>query len=298
MLFVDIKIGYQCNNYCFFCIQGEKRTTHKAKTLQEIKDILFQEFSRGVRGVNFTGGEPTIFKTLIPAIEYAKSLGYKTIKIQSNGQTFGDLRYCVTLIKAGANLFEPSIHGYKPETHDYLVQTKGAWKKVVNGINNLKKLGQIVFINSVITKQNYKEIPLLAELLLKLNVDYFQFAFPHIGGSAKKYHEMIVPKKTEIMPYIYKAISKAKSLNKVARTEAIPFCFMKGYEYAIAEKYNPDTSIFDGEFSMSSYKNYKLNEGKAKHEKCETCIKNRVCEGPWREYPELYGWEEFTPILI
>jgi len=298
MLFVDIKIWYQCNNYCFFCIQWEKRKTHKSKTLQEIKDILFQEFSRWVRWVNFTWWEPTIFKTLIPAIEYAKSLWYKTIKIQSNWQTFWDLRYCVTLIKAGANLFEPSIHWYKPETHDYLVQTKWAWKKVVNWINNLKKLWQIVFINSVITKQNYKEIPLLAELLLKLDVDYFQFAFPHIWWSAKKYHEMIVPKKTEIMPYIYKAISKAKSLNKVARTEAIPFCFMKWYEYAIAEKYNPDTSIFDWEFSMSSYKNYKLNEWKAKHEKCETCIKNRVCEWPWREYPELYWWEEFTPILI
>jgi MoaA/NifB/PqqE/SkfB family radical SAM enzyme len=35
-------------------------------------------------------------------------------------------------------------------------------------------------INSVITKQNYKEAPQLAKLLKNLKVDYFQYAFPHI----------------------------------------------------------------------------------------------------------------------
>ena len=49
MNFVDVKIGYQCNNYCFFCIQWEKRKTHASKTLEEIKEILFTEYKKWVR---------------------------------------------------------------------------------------------------------------------------------------------------------------------------------------------------------------------------------------------------------
>ena len=297
MNFVDVKIGYQCNNYCFFCIQWEKRKTHASKTLEEIKEILFTEYKKWVRWVNFTGWEPTVHSTLLPSIEYAKLLWYKTIKIQSNWQTFWDLKYCIKIIKAWANLFEPSIHWYKAETHDYLVQTKWSWHKVVAWIHNLKKLWQVVYINSVITNQNYKEIPFLADLLIKLDVNYFQFAFPHIWWSAKKYHEMIVPKKTEIMPYIHNALLKAKKANKIARTEAIPLCFMQWFEDCVAEKYNPDTSVYDAEYTMWSYKEYKLNEGKSKSEKCKDCIKNRNCEWPWREYPELYWWDEFKPII-
>jgi MoaA/NifB/PqqE/SkfB family radical SAM enzyme len=38
----------------------------------------------------------------------------------------------------------------------------------------------MVIINSVVTKDNYKEIPELAALLIKLKVTQFQFAFVHI----------------------------------------------------------------------------------------------------------------------
>ena len=68
-------------------------------------------------------------------------------------------------------------------------------------------------------------------------------------------------------------------------------------EDCVAEKYNPDTSVYDAEYTMWSYKEYKLNEWKSKSEKCKDCIKNRNCEWPWREYPELYWWDEFKPII-
>jgi MoaA/NifB/PqqE/SkfB family radical SAM enzyme len=39
---------------------------------------------------------------------------------------------------------------------------------VIKGLINLRKLNQNIIINSVITKYNYKEIPMLAELLVKI----------------------------------------------------------------------------------------------------------------------------------
>jgi molybdenum cofactor biosynthesis enzyme MoaA len=95
MKYTDIKIWYECNNYCFFCIQWDKRKKYKSRTLDEIKNILLSEYKKGVKWVNFTWWEPTIHKTLIPAVEYAKEIWYLIIKIQSNWQTFSDLEYYV-----------------------------------------------------------------------------------------------------------------------------------------------------------------------------------------------------------
>jgi len=293
----DIKIWYKCNNHCYFCIQWNKRKKYKSKSLEEIKRLLHNEYQKWVRAVNFTGWEPTIYHTLIPSIEYAKKIWYFSIKIQSNWQNFSDLKFCINLIKAWANRFEPSIHWFKPKTHDFLVNFEWWWKKVVTWINNLKKLWQHVMINSVITKQNYKEIPKLAKLLIKLKVNSFQFAFPHIWGSAKRYSSMIVPTKTEIMSYIKEAMDIAREHWTKACTEAIPYCLMKWYEEHIQEQYQPDTSIFDAEYEMSSYNDYKINGWKSRRDKCRECLKYDVCEWPWKEYPDIFWWDEFVPIL-
>gem|GEM_PF-1569176 len=51
---------------------------------------------------------------------------------------------------------------------------------MIKGLIVLKQLNQIIIINSVITKDNYREAPELAALLLKIGVNQFQFAFVHI----------------------------------------------------------------------------------------------------------------------
>jgi hypothetical protein len=80
--------------------------------------------------------------------------------------------------------------------------------------------------------------------------------------------------------------------------EAFPFCLMQGYEWAIAEyNFMPDTTVVDAEYRTENYSDYRWNEGKGKREECRKCLKNSICEGPWKEYPEIYGWDEFIPII-
>jgi hypothetical protein len=44
-------------------------------------------------------------------------------------------------------------------------------------------------------------------------------------------------------------------------TEAIPFCLMKGYEWAIAEyNFMPETTVVDAEYRTESYAEYRWNE--------------------------------------
>lgn len=295
---VDIKIWYICNNNCYFCIQWEeKRNKYKPKKIEEIKKILQDEFDNWARAVTFTWWEPTLHKTLIDWLKYATKIWYKHRQIQSNWQTFSDINFCIKLIKAWANAFEPSIHWATPQIHDYLVQTPWAWKKVVQWIRNLKKLWQPVLINSVITKQNYKKSPLLAKLLTSLKVDYFQFAFPHIWWDAMKYRKEIVPTKTEIMPYIKEWLDIARKWWIRVHTEAIPFCLMQWYEWAVWEQYLWEATVFDAEYEIDSFTDYRLNVWKVKSKNCIRCKMFSKCEWPWIEYYDLFWWNEFEPII-
>jgi radical SAM protein with 4Fe4S-binding SPASM domain len=297
---IDLKIGFSCNNYCRFCIQGNKRDKYPDKSTKEIKATL-EKSRKEAEGVVFTGGEPAFRpKSLLEWVKYAKKIGYKSIQIQTNGRMFAYKDYCQSIIEAGANEFSPAIHGSNPQIHDYLTRAPGSWKQTVQGIKNLKSLGQYVLTNSVICKPNYKDLPNLAKLLVNLKVDQFQLAFVHINeiiAHDKKLIEETIPRYLEVEPYVKKGLRIGINAGINVMTEAIPFCFMKGYENYIAEKIIPETHVFDANFEVKNYSKYRKTQGKAKGPNCKKCKYYNICEGAWKEYPQIFGWDEFRPVI-
>ena len=296
---LDLKIGFQCNNRCFFCIQGNKRYNCPNKSDQEIKAIL-KRMKKDHDGVLFTGGEPTVRKELIDWIKYAKKLGYQSIQIQTNGRMFSYKDYCKALIKAGANEFSPALHGSNAKIHDSLTQAPGSFEQTVQGIKNLKELNQYILTNSVVTKMNYKDLPDLARLLVNLKINQFQFAFMHINeiiASSPQLIKKIVPRYKDSIPYIKKGIDIGVKAGIKVMAEAIPYCFMENYEKFISEQQIPFTSVVDNDIELSDYASYRINQGKSKGPQCKKCKYNKICEGPWKEYPKIFGWSEFKPFI-
>ncbi len=294
---IDIKITFRCNNKCDFCAQGHKRDICTDRTPQRVYADLAAAYKRGARGVVFTGGEPTMHPSVVDFVARAKKLGYQKIQLQTNGRTFAYPSLLERLRKAGANEMGPSLHGAKAETHDGLTHAPGSFLQTVSGIRNAARMGFNVITNTVITSANYRELPALAGILVKLGVTQYQFAFVHIIGSALENKKWIVPKKTEIMPWVKKGLDAGIKSGIACYTEAIPFCLMQGYENCVAERIIPEGPVADGDKFIENYGDYRRNEGKTKGPRCRTCKYFKICEGPWREYPEIYGWKEFRPVL-
>jgi len=292
---IDLKITFKCNNQCQFCVQGSKRKKFGDKNLKKVTDFLTGAWQDGYRQVVFTGGEPTLHPDFLRMVKKTKQIGF-FIQIQTNGRTFAYKNFCRQLVELGVDEFGPSIHGAKAQTHDFLTSSLGSFRQTVTGIKNLKELGQYVLTNTVITTKNYQELSTLAKLLVDLGVDQFQLAFVHILGSAKKNQGWLVPKKTTVMPYVKKALDIGVAAKKTVMTEAIPYCLMRGYEKHIAENIIPEAKILDAGFVVESYTDYRQNQGKMKGPKCKSCRYFNICEGPWREYPAIFGWDEFKPI--
>lgn len=292
---LDIKVGFSCNNLCRHCVQGEKRKLYQDKPTEQIKTELLQA-RRNCQDVVFTGGEPTIRKDLFVLVEYAQSLGYKNIQIQTNGRIFAYKRFVQEIIKAGANEFAIALHGHVPVLHDFLVGVNGGFHQTIKGMVNLRELNQRIITNTVITKPNYRNLLEIAKLLIDLGVRQYQFAFVHALGCAKTNFDSIVPRKTMVMPYVKQGLDLGIKAGIRVMTEAIPYCFMQGYEEYVAERVIPQTTIYDHNRITENFTQVRQQEGKLKADKCKKCFYYSICEGPWREYPEVFGWDEFCPV--
>ena len=292
----DLKVGYSCNNHCKFCVQGRKREFLRDKTTEEIKEIL-REARRTCNSVVFTGGEPTIRRDVLDIVSYARRLGFERIQIQTNGRMLAYKKLCRELIEAGANEFNVALHGHIPQLHDFLTSSSGSFYQTVKAIKNLKELGQKVYANTVITKSNYIHLPEIAFLLVQLGVDQFQFAFVHPLGFAEENFASIVPRMTIVIPYVKKGLDIGKRWGIKGMTEGIPYCFMHGYYEYIGERVMPSTQIFEFREEVVNFDELRCTLAKCKGPQCKLCKFYSICEGPWREYPEKFGWDEFIPII-
>jgi len=290
---IDIKITFRCNNRCKFCVQGSRREFCQDKAFYEIKTIL-RESKDNYEEVIFTGGEPTIRPDIIKLVECSKGLGYK-VHIQSNGRMFAYKEFCKRMIRAGAETFTVSVHGSDARLHDSLTGVEGSFEQTLAGIKQLQSLGVTVFTNTVITALNYRFLPQVATMLVNLGIFEYRLSFPHILGRALTNRDWIVSRKREIAPYIKKALEIGINRKRAPMTEAIPYCFLEGYVHCASENYTPETKAFDTKLTVN-FNRWRREEGKLKGPKCRECKYFQCCEGPWREYPEIFGWEEFAPV--
>lgn len=291
---VDIKVGLGCNNNCLFCVQANKRGVPDKDT--ELIKTQIKESRDNCSSIVFTGGEPTIRKDIFELVSYAKELGFNIIQIQTNGRMLAYKDFCRKMIDAGATEFSPALHGHVPELHDFLTRSEGSFNHTVQAIRNLKSLHQMVITNTVVVKPNYRNLPDIARLLVSLGVDQFQFAFVHALGNAWDNFDSIVPRVSLAAPYIKRGLQIGIDAKIPVMAEAIPYCQMSGYENYVSEKFIPDSEIQDMNYKIPDYRKTRITEGKIKFPQCEQCRYDKICEGPWKEYPEKLGSDEFQPV--
>lgn len=294
-----VVVGFACNNNCRFCVTAGKRASGDKGTA-EIKGEIEEAFAKGARELVLTGGECTIRKDIIDLVSFAKKCGFFIIQLQTNGRCFSDIEFCKRIIRAGMNEFAPALHGHTAELHDFLTRRPGSFRQTVLGIYNIRRLTKAklaILTNTVITKYNYRFLPEIANLLIKLGVYQYQFAFVHAMGNALKNFKQVVPRKTDVIPYVKKGLKAGLKMNIRVMAEAIPLCLMRGFEQCVSEFHMPSTDIWEKGYTVENFEFVRKNEAKTRFSQCKPCKHFLICEGPWKEYPQFYGAEEFQPIL-
>lgn len=293
----DLKVGFACNNRCVFCAQGEKRRECGAIPLEELVERLV-EVRRTTRGLVLTGGEPTLYKPIVKLVAAAAALGFSPIQIQTNGRLLRYEKLLDALCAAGATEFAPSLHGATGQMHDRLTRAEGSHEDTVAGIQSVVRRGLTVVTNSVITKENLGELPALVELLGGLGVRQAQLAFVHPVGTAFERFDEVVPRLSDCTAAVAAAREVARRRGMRLMTEAIPLCFLRGMAELAVEEVIPSTVVLDIGARALDYSSWRVAEGKSHGPPCHACFARDRCEGPWREYPHVFGWGEFVPLAM
>ena len=286
---LDIKVGYECNNNCVFCLNRDKRY-FKEYPIETLKNQITVSAQGGCQKLIISGGEPLISKYFWDLLNFAKEKGIKRIEIQTNGR----MLYYEELVQK-LKQFEPieflvSLHFPNSKLYKKYCQSEG-FPQVVKGIKNLIKHNFNFTVNTVIMKPNLPHLKDMVVFLKKLGVKNIQYRFID-GKNVMDNYQKFVPKFSQCLPIIRKIIKKNPGL--AITLNEIPIC-------VLGEEFKKNLAPINPTRTNLSIKNRVLNSREIwktqfVYPNCKNCRYRPSCRGVRKEYCRIYGTKEFKPI--
>ena len=289
-----LELNSQCNNNCIYCYIPEKnRFSDKVNVnTNYFKNVLNEYAKLGVKSVDFTGGEPTLYSHLSELIKYSKKIGFENRTLVTNGKLLSYEKYCMKLSKAGINGIVLPFDGPNKRITEAITRTPGSFEQIIMAIKNIKALKINLGVTFVINKLNYKYVQEMISKSLELGADYIniQFLLPFVKDSnvvCKRIPSNIIPTYRDAIKYVKKGIDSNK--DRKIKLHFIPFCLMEGYENYIYKESNK----FDRQ--VVNYKGYSYNigehlkKGAVKIDSCKDCKFTNKCIGFFKNYAKEFG---------
>ena len=172
----------QCNLKCRHCYINKKQHGKNTLPVKIIYDWLEVFASKNKKAnVIFLGGEPTLHPDLPGAVNKAKSLGYSSITIDTNGYLFHDI-----LSKVSPDVidyFSFSLDGVTRKTND-MIRGKGSFDTCIQGIKSAVLKGFSTSLIYTVSTINIHELDKIAPLLKDLKIDRFFIQVIGIRGKS------------------------------------------------------------------------------------------------------------------
>jgi MoaA/NifB/PqqE/SkfB family radical SAM enzyme len=290
---VIVNLTYACNNHCTFCAVGTRTQLHGNFDRQ--REFLDQYRERGVKMVDFDGGEPTLHPELLGIVRHARAVGYERINVTTNGRRLSYEPYAEAVVHSGLTTLLFSLHGPDARTHAQQVGVAEAFDETVAGIKNAARLKPAhveLGMNVTITKGNHRLIEALCELALSLELHWVNLQFLTPFGRATKW---VAPDTGEAARIAMRAMDKYRDRIRF-QVINLPFCFMPGYENLLGGdllKLSRHMIFVNNEsVNLADY----LAERRVRKPECDPCPHRSFCAGfyelesapepPWLVRPE------------
>lgn len=294
-------VGRKCNSRCIMC-DIWKSKENKEERLGQIKKIINEICSLGVKNITFTGGEPFLRKDIFKTINYASKKGLNTT-IVTNGILLNK-NLIKQILKSGLSNIYFSIDGTKA-VNDKIRGKEGMFEKAIGNMKSLletKDRKLRVSVISVLMKQNLEDILNLVALAKKMGVDSFvmQPLHPQESESAfsitsdksnmsipkSKYRKMdrtidkLIELKKENSNFIENSITYLELARRFLKNENLRFECLAGFSFCgIDAKGNvypclyqkPDGNILDSSLK-EIWKSDLYNKTRDKMKSCSKCL--------------------------
>lgn len=288
-----LNTGTFCNYDCEFCYyQGELHIKTGFEKIKQRADILYQY---GISEVDLSGGESSIHKNWFDILKYCNDK-FTNISTLTNGWAFADENFLKKSKEHGLKEILFSLHGFNEQVHDEIVRRRGAWKKIIQAIENAHKNDIVVRINCTVYQKNYEGLLQYHEIIKQvtpLEVNFLTLNY----WTNNRYANPI--DYNTVCEYIKQCIDKIEPHVKYINVRYTPYCYMKGYEKYVCGHYHHIYDIYDWnkeihEYDIDVTKKYsekeKINMAYAeaerarifeykKPEECFNCKYFYICDG-------------------
>lgn len=271
----------RCNSNCIMCSQPPKDVDNRPYVENALEAIPL--IDRSVEQLGISGGEPTLLgDDLLLIINSARHhLPETGLHILSNGRRFSDPEF--TRIMCAAKhpnlLWGIPLYSDIPDIHDYIVQSHGAWRETLTGLNNLGWHGSNVELRVVIQKRNAGRLGELAYMLFR-NLSFVKHvAFMGIEpmGFAKANYEAIWIDPGDFADDLTGAVYFLANRGINVSVYNLPLC-------VLPEQLRPFAAR-----SISDWKNVHLPE-------CNICDVRASCSGFFSSIAKDWIGRDFGPI--
>ncbi|MBF0386577.1 MAG: radical SAM protein [Candidatus Omnitrophica bacterium] len=206
-----IDLDGKCNCHCLFCMKQEVLARAPGRSLTGTMHLIRQALAAGQAGVDFFGGEPTMYPFLKKAILFAQDNGLQC-SLATNAIKFSSPRYALNFFQ-GLSLkgLRTTLHSHKAEVHDRITGVPGSWRKTVLGIRNILVYEQKLTVNIVINRWNYQDLAACTQAIYDLKVLGIKFSALQNAGGALAHRDLFV-KDDEYGAYLLDALRLASRL--------------------------------------------------------------------------------------
>ena len=224
-----------CNEACVFCNEGAHAEPCETE-LRSVLEILLLLKKRGIREINFMGGEVTMRKDLPLLLRWMKKQGFKT-GIATNAVKFSDLSFARRIL-ADLTWIEISFHA--PNGRIFRgITGRSFYGKFRAGVDNIVKANAelknavVLFFTVVINSLNYRHLSNILGQISKIAggstyVTHLKFIDPEGSAAA---NDWIVPDAEAVRRPLNRALALARKKGLPVTVSRLPLCFFPGYEY-------------------------------------------------------------------
>ncbi|MGE0321608.1 MAG: radical SAM protein [Polyangiaceae bacterium] len=276
-----------CSQDCVFCSANETAKNHWEDPNRTFRAIS-RAARRGVRRINFTGGEPTLSPHLLDFIRVAKRCGIPEIDISTNAISLTSAKRVEQLVSAGLTDAFVSLHAHDEALSQSITLKRGDFERTRRGAKALLEHGVRVTLNHVINTRNLRYLNDYVEMVR----DYFDaralLSFAMITPQYRALENIaLIPSLSEASPYLMRAAALCLDLGQpfyIGAQQGTPPCFLGPFK-----AWSDAIFITDDVLAGNA-------DAKVKGPGCETCRFTAQCTGVWRTYADRFGVDELRPV--
>lgn len=205
-----LRLGFRCNQDCFFCPQSRKWQGPDDDLLRTWLDELG---AAGIQILTITGGEPTVYPVFTEIVRRASSHWGMAVFVQTNAVQFAKQSYVDKVVDAGLHGAFVSLHSHIEQVSDEITRAPRTWARTIAGLENAQRAGIGVSINCCVERSNYRHLVEHARFIVERFVEPFpenpmvcvDYSQPGAYYHADLMKDSIVPY-DEIAPYLTPAL--------------------------------------------------------------------------------------------